>query len=498
MNTCFVVQGFGKKTDFTDGRVLDLDASYAIIKEAVEAAGLTCIRADEIPHSGTIDVPMYQHLLQADLVIADLSTYNVNAAFELGVRYGLRPRATIIVAEEGFKNPFDVGHIVIRRYKHLGEDIGAKEAKRFRDDLRAAITDILGTDVIDSPVYTFLPNLTPPHAQVARMAAPPPTISTPGPVPARPADASVTFNLYKIPASTSLFTVGRNPTMAGSDLRSEDSSLAGLSLGRISPATAGSDFLSAIEETAPEQNEHVEQTAKANLEQAQAKLLASDFTAAGHLLRKVLEQRPNDSFVIQQLALATYKSKKPTPEAALLEARSILLALNPATTNDPETLGLWGAIHKRLWDIKHQDADLSESIDAYGRGFYVKQDYYNGINLAFLLELRALNSLKAGEQEEGITDSILARRIRRDVIKYAEPLSTKDYGNDKRYWILATLWEAAAGLGDEAARDKWASQAMGLKVADWMTETTLSQIQAIQSMQTEIAQLAEQKPANFT
>ena len=109
MTTCFVVQGFGKKTDFTDGRVLDLDASYAIIKEAVEASNLECIRADEIPHSGTIDVPMYKLLLQADLVIADLSTYNVNAAFELGVRYGLRPSATIIVAEEGFKNPFDVG-----------------------------------------------------------------------------------------------------------------------------------------------------------------------------------------------------------------------------------------------------------------------------------------------------------------------------------------------------------------------------------------------------
>ncbi len=100
MASCFVVQGFGKKTDFTDGRVLDLDASYAIIKEAVEGAELECIRADEIVHSGTIDAPMYKQLLQADLVIADLSTYNVNAAFELGVRYGLRPRATIIVAEE--------------------------------------------------------------------------------------------------------------------------------------------------------------------------------------------------------------------------------------------------------------------------------------------------------------------------------------------------------------------------------------------------------------
>ena len=72
--TCFVVQGFGKKTDFKTGRVLDLDASYDVIKEAVKAAGLECIRADEIPHSGLIDKPMYEQILNADLVIADLST----------------------------------------------------------------------------------------------------------------------------------------------------------------------------------------------------------------------------------------------------------------------------------------------------------------------------------------------------------------------------------------------------------------------------------------
>ncbi len=33
---CFVVQGFGEKTDFRTGRKLDLDASYDVIKEAVE------------------------------------------------------------------------------------------------------------------------------------------------------------------------------------------------------------------------------------------------------------------------------------------------------------------------------------------------------------------------------------------------------------------------------------------------------------------------------
>jgi hypothetical protein len=125
MKSCFVIQGYGRKTDYRDGRVLDLDASYAIIKDAVEAAGLQCIRADEIQHSGTIDLPMYEWLLNADLVVADLSTYNVNAVFELGVRYALRPRATIIVAEEQFQNPFDFSHIAIRRYKHLGEYIGA-------------------------------------------------------------------------------------------------------------------------------------------------------------------------------------------------------------------------------------------------------------------------------------------------------------------------------------------------------------------------------------
>jgi hypothetical protein len=67
--------GFGKKTDFETGRTLDLDQSYRnMIKPAVEAAGLKCVRADEIVHSGLIDVPMYEQLLNAEVVVADLST----------------------------------------------------------------------------------------------------------------------------------------------------------------------------------------------------------------------------------------------------------------------------------------------------------------------------------------------------------------------------------------------------------------------------------------
>lgn len=435
MTTCFVVQGFGKKTDFTDGRVLDLDASYAIIKAAVEAAGLTCIRADEIQHSGTIDLPMYQQLLQADLVIADLSTYNVNAAFELGVRYALRPHATIVVAEEGFKNPFDVGHIVIRRYKHLGEDIGTKEAKRFNDDLKRAISEILAQRRIDSPVYTFLHWLSPPQEVQAKA------------VPASPSTAGIA-------------TAGTHGSV--------DTNPKGSEVGLGGPS------------------------AKSSLDAALERIAASDFVAACPLLEEVCKQRPNDSFVIQQLALATYKAKQPTPEMALLKAKQILEQLSPLTTNDPETLGLWGAVHKRLWELKQQESDLNESIVAYERGFHLKQDYYNGINLAFLLDLRGLRALRAGQRNEGIADTVQAGRIRRYVIRYAEQVLTSEVTDEKRYWVVATLWEAAAGLGDKMEAQKREAHARALKVPAWMVDTTVRQISNSQAMLVEIGQLSAQ------
>src|SRR5512134_2720744 len=106
---CFVIMGFGKKCDYGEKvRTLDLNATYdAIIKPAVTAAGLRCIRADEIKHSGEIDVKMYELLLRADLVIADISTANPNALYELGVRHALRPYSTILMKEEEGKFHFD-------------------------------------------------------------------------------------------------------------------------------------------------------------------------------------------------------------------------------------------------------------------------------------------------------------------------------------------------------------------------------------------------------
>jgi len=427
MARCFVIQGFGKKTDYTDGRVLDLDASYAVIKEAVTACGVECVRADEILHSGTIDKPMYEQLLGADLVIADLSTYNLNAAFELGIRYALRPHATLVVAEENFKPAFDVTHIVIRRYKHMGEDIGVKEAKRFKASLCEAIHGILDAAAVDSPVYTFLTDLDPPRPRLAQAAA------------LEPAMRAVARSMAPQP-----------------------------------PAAADGG----------------ERSNKWLLDHARQALQASDFGTAKALLKVLHERLPNDHHVLHQFALATYKSRQPDVRSALLAACELLVKISPATTNDPETLGLWGAVHKRLWELDSDAKALDDSITAYGRGFQLKQDCYNGVNYATLLEARALLQARADRLDDAIADRVTARRTRREVLTLLAPVLAgqgEDRDGEARYWTLASAWEAHAGLGQAEESAQAEALARALNPPGWMLATTQDQITRIQRTQQELA-----------
>src|SRR5262249_43399194 len=139
------------------------DRSYRLlIKPAVQDAGMDCIRADEIRHSGVIDVPMYHELLKADYVIADISTSNANALYELGIRHALRPHTTIVIAERELLYPFDLNHVTIVRYTHLGDAIDYEEVIRFRQLLRDMLSAARTGHAADSPVYTYLQDLLPP------------------------------------------------------------------------------------------------------------------------------------------------------------------------------------------------------------------------------------------------------------------------------------------------------------------------------------------------
>ncbi len=398
--TCFVVQGFGKKTDFQTGRVLDLDKSYAMIKLAAESAGLECTRADEIPHSGSIDRVMYERILTADVVVADLSTGNVNAAYELGVRHALRPRTTIVVAEDQLKFPFDLNHIVIRPYRHLGEDVGFEEVLRFKDEIGAAIREILAGDDVDSPVYTFLHDLQP-------------------------------------------------PTLSGA----------------AEPPQA--------EEPAPQA-----ESTRALMDAAAAAGGAGQWAAARDILTGVRALRPNDSYVVQQLALATYRAEEPTPEEALAAAERLLTEeLDPAASRDPATLELWAAIRTRLWDLTQDPEHLAAALVAREAAWHMRGEPDDGITLAFLLNLRATRS----EPADAIADWVLAGRVRRKVAAAAEA-ALAGAPPDARFRLLATLWEAAVGLGDAEAATRWEAEARAAApdeqaIAD--TETHLANLQTL-------------------
>lgn len=415
---CFVVMGFGEKTDLATGRTLDLDKTYRIIiRKAVEEAGLECIRADDIKHSGLIDVPMYELLLEADIVIADLSTANPNAIYELGVRHALRPHTTIIMAESQFKFPFDLSHIVIRPYEHLGKGIDAEHAEKVRDELKAAIHKLLEEPDVDSPVYRFLPKLRAWNAGVA-------------PILEAAAEAA--------PAAVAAAAAG------------DESSIAEL-METFREAKKDSEWGSAIRS-----------------------------------LKKLIDKRPNDPYFQQQLALATYKSKKPDPVAALNAAKEILENLHPHASTDPETLGLWGAVHKRLYELTNDTAALDESIWAYEKGFYVKNDHYNGINLAFVLNVRAAN---AADPQEATADVVQARRVRRRVAEIARKMLAAGIKDDEgkidaeeTFWMQASLAEALVGSGqnEEAAtlREELAKTAP----APWMVETTNDQLAKLEGL----------------
>ena len=159
---CFVIMGYGKKSDPTLGKTFDLDKTYLnIIKPAVTAAGYKCVRGDEVQDSGLIDRSMYGLLIYADLVIADITTFNPNAIYELGIRHAAKPFSTIVMKEKDGNIPFDINHNRTFTYSHMGEDISATEASRCQQDLTSLILNVERSREVDSPLFQHIQSVQP-------------------------------------------------------------------------------------------------------------------------------------------------------------------------------------------------------------------------------------------------------------------------------------------------------------------------------------------------
>ena len=110
-----------------------------------------CHRADKDARSGEIIMHIIEHLLNADIVIADLSGRNANVFYELGVRHSLR-KTTVLIADNLDDIPFDIRGLRAIAYEYEPAKL-VTFRRELKDAVEAAVTN--STDA-DNPVARFL------------------------------------------------------------------------------------------------------------------------------------------------------------------------------------------------------------------------------------------------------------------------------------------------------------------------------------------------------
>ena len=171
----FIVMPFGTKPG-ADGQPIDFNRVHdELLKPALQAAGLEVFRADKELRAGDILTDMFQELLMADLVLADLTLENPNVWYELGVRHALRARGVVLVAGGKVPTAFDLYTNRKLRYdlQNLMREGGPdpEKLKADQDAIAAMARETMeswhGRKI--SPVYGLLPNLREPDWKSLRM-----------------------------------------------------------------------------------------------------------------------------------------------------------------------------------------------------------------------------------------------------------------------------------------------------------------------------------------
>ena len=157
----FIAMPFGTKPG-ADGQPIHFNRIHdELLRPALEAAGFEIFRADDELRAGDIRSDMFQELLVADLVLADLTLDNPNVWYELGVRHALRARGVVLVQGPRATQPFDI--YTDRKLNYRLKD-GAPDPAFLQTD-RDALTAMaratqaawVGRPV--SPVYQLLDHL---------------------------------------------------------------------------------------------------------------------------------------------------------------------------------------------------------------------------------------------------------------------------------------------------------------------------------------------------
>ena len=429
----FVAMPFGTKPN-DKGEQIDFNRVFdELIKPALEEAGLEVLRADEEQRAGDIRLDMFQALLMADLVVADLSIDNPNVWYELGVRHALRARGVILVQGPRSTKPFDI--YTDRKLSYHLKD-GGPDPAHLADD-RKAITRMTiatleawhGRPV--SPVYGLLPNLQEPDWKTLRIGA-------------------VREYWQRHDAWAALIEKARK---AG---RPEDV----LVLADEAPVTA--------------------LRVEARLKAGTALLKGRHYNYALEQFDLALDFDPANLEAARQRGICLQRLKRPD------EAREVYEALLAEHPDDVETLSLLARLDKDAWmdawnhpehspakmreDAAYEEALLKAAIVGYAGAFRAAPGhYYSGINAVTLMHLHQHLTGKDSFSAEA--------RAMAGGVGWA---ATCEQTPAQRFWAAATLGDLAV-LSGSADEVKAAYQtAITLADKDWFAlDACLAQLRLL-------------------
>lgn len=148
----FIIRPFGTKNEINFDQV-----EADLIDPALDRFNITGRTTMEIRRQGNIRVDMFQRLLTADIIVADISIHNANVYYELGVRHALRGKRTFLIRARGAGLKTDEVPFDIKTDRYLTYD--GTNPKSSLNDLVEGLRQTINSEEHDSPVFQLLPDL---------------------------------------------------------------------------------------------------------------------------------------------------------------------------------------------------------------------------------------------------------------------------------------------------------------------------------------------------
>ncbi len=198
---------------------------------------------------------------------------------------------------------------------------------------------------------------------------------------------------------------------------------------------------------------------------AKENMANGDFVKAEQLWGKLVNKVENENYYIQQRALCRYKSEEPSKQRALTDALLIMEKIEGQP--DTETLGILGAINKRLYEITSDRSYLNSAIDSYKRAWNQYKDYYTGENYATCMFMKS----KIEISEELKTHSSVEAKLTYTEIIDIILKSLEDGEVEELLWKYASLSNSYLALDDHTNAEKYEKLFYDQQPQHWQKET---------------------------